>query len=94
MVWQKAYHGLVHHPSGTDSPQTGSHQGWFEGQSETGMHCVLQWAYGGVDQNDQKCVYYSYQHKTRKWYHKYYRHLREKSMVIAYILYMKDSMEN
>ena len=49
---------------------------------------------GGVDQNDQKCVYYSYQHKTRKWYHKYYHHLREKSMVNAYILYMKDSMEN
>ena len=41
----------------------------------------------GVDRNDQHCVYYSFVHKTLKWWRKLFLYLLECSTVNSYILY-------
>ena len=42
---------------------------------------------GAADSADQKAGYYSFDHRTRKWYIKYFHNLKEKSLTNAYVMY-------
>uniref|UniRef100_A0A668AWS2 Uncharacterized protein n=1 Tax=Myripristis murdjan TaxID=586833 RepID=A0A668AWS2_9TELE len=42
---------------------------------------------GGVDRADQLCSYYSFSHRSMKWYIRLYHHVREVALVNAHILF-------
>ncbi|XP_036407980.1 piggyBac transposable element-derived protein 4-like [Megalops cyprinoides] len=44
---------------------------------------------GGVDRADQLCTYYEYGHRSVKWYHRFYHHVKEVALVNAFIVYQE-----
>ena len=46
---------------------------------------------GGVDLYDQLCSYYSFDHRTVKWWRRAFFHLLNTAIVNAYLLYMEST---
>ena len=49
---------------------------------------------GGVDKSDKLLSYYGFSHRTVKWWRHVFFHLLDMSVVNAYVLYRKTTINN
>ena len=55
--------------------------------------CVVEYNHniGGVDLSDQMVTYYSFNHRTVKWWRRVFFHLIDTTIIIAYTLYTEST---